>query len=81
MLVRKLNRVTRQGMMDVQQSSLKARNIERDNRVSVCIDDQIPQFSFVIISGTAKIICYKENELLKCSFLPHLSTQNNLGAL
>ena len=47
------------------EGSLKARNIEGDNRVSVCIDDQIPQFSFVTISGTAKIFRYKENELLK----------------
>lgn len=45
--------------------SLKARNIDRDNRVSVCIDDQTPQYSFVTISGSAKIFRYKQNELLK----------------
>jgi PPOX class probable F420-dependent enzyme len=47
------------------EDSVKARNIERDNRVSVCIDDQTPQFSFVTINGTAKIFSYKQNELFK----------------
>jgi PPOX class probable F420-dependent enzyme len=46
-------------------SSLKALNIKRDNRVSICVDDQTPQFSFVTIHGTAKIIRQKYNELLK----------------
>jgi PPOX class probable F420-dependent enzyme len=45
--------------------SLKARNIDRHNRVSVCIDDQTPQYSFVTIRGSAKIFRYKQNELLK----------------
>jgi PPOX class probable F420-dependent enzyme len=39
--------------------SVKARNIERDSRVSICGDDQTPPFSFVIINGTAKIFHYK----------------------
>ena len=46
-------------------SSLKARNIRRDSRVSICVDDQIPQFSFVTIHGTAKIYHYKQSELFK----------------
>lgn len=46
-------------------SSLKALNIQRDNRVSICVDDQTPQFSFVTIHGTAKIVRHKYNELLK----------------
>ena len=29
--------------------SVKATNIQRDNRVSICVDDQTPQFSFVTI--------------------------------
>ena len=45
--------------------SLKALNIQRDNRVSICVDDQTPQFSFVTIHGTAKIVRQKYNELLK----------------
>ena len=31
----------------------------------MCIDDQTPQYSFVTISGTAKIFRYEQNELLK----------------
>jgi hypothetical protein len=46
-------------------AQLRQKNIERDNRVSVCVDDQTPQFSFVIINGTAKIFRYKQNELFK----------------
>jgi PPOX class probable F420-dependent enzyme len=45
--------------------SVKAKNIQRDNRVSICIDDQTPPFSFVTVYGTAKIQQYTENELLK----------------
>jgi nitroimidazol reductase NimA-like FMN-containing flavoprotein (pyridoxamine 5'-phosphate oxidase superfamily) len=30
-------------------TSIKARNIERDNRVSISVDDQIPIFSFVAV--------------------------------
>jgi len=37
-------------------SSLKIRNIQRDNKVSICVDDQTPQFSFVTIFGRAKYI-------------------------
>jgi PPOX class probable F420-dependent enzyme len=43
-------------------SSVKAKNIERDNRVSICVDDQTPPFSFVIVYGTAKIHHYGQNE-------------------
>jgi hypothetical protein len=32
--------------------------------VSICVDDQTPQFSFVTIHGTAKIVHEKYNELL-----------------
>jgi PPOX class probable F420-dependent enzyme len=46
-------------------TSLKARNIQRDNRVSICIDDQEPPFSFVAVHGAAKIQHSKSNELLK----------------
>jgi PPOX class probable F420-dependent enzyme len=46
-------------------TSVKARNIQRSNRVSICIDDQISPFSFVTIFGTAKIYPYKQRELLK----------------
>jgi PPOX class probable F420-dependent enzyme len=45
--------------------SVKAKNIRRDNRVSICIDDQTPPFSFVTVYGTAKTQQYKPNELVK----------------
>ena len=45
--------------------SVKAKNIRRDSRVSVCIDDQKPPFSFVTMYGTAKIQQYNQNELVK----------------
>jgi PPOX class probable F420-dependent enzyme len=46
-------------------TSVKANNIQRDNRVNICVDDQIPPFSFVTIFGTAKIHPYKQKEVLK----------------
>lgn len=46
-------------------TSVKANNIQRDNRISICVDDQMPPFSFVTIFGTAKIYPYKQNEVLK----------------
>jgi PPOX class probable F420-dependent enzyme len=46
-------------------TSVKANNIRRDNRISICIDDQIPLFPFVTIFGTAKIYPYKQKEVLK----------------
>lgn len=45
--------------------SIKAENIQRDNRISLCVDDQRPPFSFVTIIGIAKIHPYKEQEVLK----------------
>jgi PPOX class probable F420-dependent enzyme len=47
------------------ETSVKANNIQRDSRVSICIDDQKPPFSFVTIYGTAKIYPYKQKEALK----------------
>jgi PPOX class probable F420-dependent enzyme len=46
-------------------TSVKANNIQRDNKISICIDDQIPPFSFVTIFGRAKIYPYKQKEVLK----------------
>ena len=47
------------------ESSTKANNIRQDNRVSICVDDQVPLFSFVTIFGIAKIYPYKRKEVLK----------------
>jgi PPOX class probable F420-dependent enzyme len=33
--------------------SVKAKNMVRDNRVSICVDDETPPFAFVIVEGTA----------------------------
>ena len=45
--------------------SVKAKNIQRDSRVSICVDDQTPPFSFVSICGNAKLIPYRQKEVLK----------------
>jgi PPOX class probable F420-dependent enzyme len=45
--------------------SVKARNIQRDNRVSICVDDQTPPFSYVVIYGTARIQHCEQSELLR----------------
>jgi PPOX class probable F420-dependent enzyme len=44
--------------------SVEAKNIIQDNRVSICIDDQMPPFSFVTIFGTARIYPYIQEEVL-----------------
>jgi PPOX class probable F420-dependent enzyme len=36
-------------------SSVKAMNIRRDTRVSICVDDETPPFSFMIIEGIATL--------------------------
>lgn len=46
-------------------ASAKAKNIQRDNRVSLCVDDQIPPFSFVTVYGTAKIQDCKQSDLFR----------------
>src|SRR5919198_4915633 len=61
-------------------TSVKANNIQRDNRVSICIDDQIPPFSFITIFGTAKIYPYKQKEVFKWAkkIAEHRSVTKNL---
>lgn len=46
-------------------TSVKANNIQHDSRVSICVDDQKPPFSFVTIHGNAKIYPYKQKEVLE----------------
>ena len=44
----------------------KTKNIQRNNRVRLCVDDQVPLYSFVIIDGIAEIISNAEpKELFK----------------
>ena len=45
--------------------SLKARNIQRFNKVSICVDDQMPPFSFVTVFGIARIYHYDQTKLFK----------------
>ena len=43
--------------------SVKGKNLLRDPRISFCVDDQVPPFSFVIVHGTAEVIS-KSSDLL-----------------
>jgi PPOX class probable F420-dependent enzyme len=36
-------------------TTAKARDLERDPRISLCVDDERPPFSFVLIEGTARL--------------------------
>lgn len=36
-------------------TSIKGLNIRRDPRVSLCVDDEAPPFSFVLVEGTAML--------------------------
>ena len=45
--------------------SVKAKNIQRNNKVRLCVDDQIPPFSFVVIDGIAEIISDRPSEVFK----------------
>ena len=45
--------------------SIKAKNIQRDNRVSICVDDQTPPFSFVTVFGIARTFHYNQTTLFK----------------
>ncbi len=44
-------------------ASVKVRNIKRDHRVSLCVDDEQPPFSFATIEGTAQLIEPNHEEL------------------
>lgn len=37
------------------EGTVKMKNIQRDPRVSLCVDDERPPFSFAIIEGTATV--------------------------
>ena len=45
--------------------SVKAKNIRRDNQVRLCVDDQTPLFSFVIIDGITQIERNESSEIYK----------------
>ncbi|MFF2806565.1 PPOX class F420-dependent oxidoreductase [Streptomyces sp. NPDC058000] len=35
--------------------TVKGRNLARDGRVALCVDDERPPFSFVVVQGTAEL--------------------------
>src|SRR5262245_44705142 len=35
--------------------SVKGRTIARDPRIAICVDDDVPPFSFVIVEGVAEV--------------------------
>lgn len=37
------------------ESTVKGRNLRREPRVSLCVDDERPPFSFVLLEGTAEL--------------------------
>ena len=45
--------------------SVKAKNIRRDIRVRLCVDDQTPLFSFVTIDGIVELISSEQSEVYK----------------
>lgn len=45
-------------------NTVKGRNIWRDSRVSLCVDDEKPPFAFVIIDGIAEIAHPTQPEFL-----------------
>lgn len=45
-------------------TSIKGKNIQRDNRVSICLDEEQPPFSFVVFEGTAHIEQVSAGELV-----------------
>lgn len=47
-------------------SSVKAKNMMRDPRVSISVDDQEPPYSFVTVEGTAELI-ENQAECLNCA--------------
>jgi general stress protein 26 len=59
------NGVLRDIVFITYERSLKAKNIQHNNRVSICVDDQTPQFSFVTIHGIGRIYHRNQNELFK----------------
>jgi PPOX class probable F420-dependent enzyme len=36
-------------------TTVKARDLQRDPRISLCVDDEAPPFSFVLIEGTSRL--------------------------
>jgi PPOX class probable F420-dependent enzyme len=52
-------------LFTTQQRTVKGRNIRREPRVMICVDDERPPFAFVTIEGTALV-----SELTPAELLP-----------
>lgn len=42
--------------------TVKGRNLARDGRVALCVDDERPPFSYVVLQGRAELFEYAGNE-------------------
>jgi PPOX class probable F420-dependent enzyme len=45
------------------EATVKGRSMARDPRVALCVDDERPPFSFVVVEGTARIVRDEEEKL------------------
>ncbi len=48
-------------------TSVKAKNMQRDGRVAICVDEQAPPYSYVFIEGTIEVLNPTPDELLDWS--------------
>lgn len=46
------------------ENTVKGKNIARDSRVTLCVDDEKPPFSYVIFEGNARIVSPTPDELV-----------------
>jgi len=49
------------------ENTVKGRNIQRDSRVTLCVDEEMPPFAFAIIEGIAEIAHPTQPEFLDWS--------------
>jgi PPOX class probable F420-dependent enzyme len=43
-------------LLNTGESTVAGRNLARDNRLSISVDEPVPPFSFVVVEGTAELI-------------------------
>ena len=43
-------------MFTTHESGVKARTLNRDPRAAMCVDDQAPRYSYVLIEGTVSLL-------------------------
>lgn len=46
------------------ETTVKAANLQRDGRATLCVDDETPPFAFVIVEGIAEVTAPAPDELL-----------------